>query len=436
MSTGGASSQSGQRDGRQNGQSNTSSNSTAYGFRRLGAASSLQSLILVNTTSNIKRQGFAQPSSPIPIRIAYLAGGLDIGGAERQLVNQAAALTGNGHSVSVLTLGYRDSLENELNELGVSVRHVGKNRSRVQRLIKITKVISAEKPDLIHSQHFHTNLYAALVGRLCSIPALGSLQNAVDTELQAVGCLGWLCLRCPNWLTANSKLAVRRASQLGCPPERLFYIANAVDLKAFGNYNKSKPATPRRPMVLTIGRLVPQKRIDRFLQIVAGVRIHVPNVLGLVVGEGPQRSVLETQARGLALSPYFVRFLGQRNDVPRLLAAASIFILSSDHEGCPNVVQEAMAAGVPVVSSAVGGVPDVVVDGVTGFLSQPENVQKMIEDTCVLLQAPALQQQVGNKARLKAFNDFSVAKLAQRLNHTYSLVLGNKQRQRLCARVV
>src|SRR5205085_157391 len=148
--------------------------------------------------------------------------------------------------------------------------------------------------------------------------------------------------------------------------------------------------------------LVPVKRFDRFLDAVALARRAAPGLKALLVGEGPDRDALERHAAALGLFPDHLAFLGRRGDVPRLLRQADVLVLTSDYEGCPNVVLEAMAAGVPVVTTPAGDAGRVVQDGVTGFVTPFDDTEGLAARLVRLCNAPDLRARLGQAARRRA----------------------------------
>jgi glycosyltransferase involved in cell wall biosynthesis len=187
-----------------------------------------------------------------------------------------------------------------------------------------------------------------------------------------------------------------------CRSGQTVVIRNAVDVAA----------APRarldggRPRLVTVGRLKAPKDFATLVRAFAALPSN--SFEALIVGDGPERPVVEAEVERLGLGRA-VRLLGERQDVPALLAGSDVFVLSSASEGLPLSVEEAMAAGLPVVASAVGGVPEVVVEGETGFLVPPGDVDRLAAALGRLLADPSLRRRMGASGRARAEALFDLA---------------------------
>jgi glycosyltransferase involved in cell wall biosynthesis len=178
-------------------------------------------------------------------------------------------------------------------------------------------------------------------------------------------------------------------------------IPNGIDLEPF-----SGEPQPRAGRMVFIGRLRSPKRVDLALEALRQVGESIPEATLDVVGDGPLRADLETLAGRLGVHDR-VSFLGSRSDLPGLLRDAQCVVLASDSEGCPLSVLEAMAAGVPVVATSVGGVPELVVDGETGALTRPGDAGELAAALRGLLSAPERARSLGENGRERARRLFS-----------------------------
>jgi glycosyltransferase involved in cell wall biosynthesis len=361
------------------------------------------------------------------LRVCFLAGTLGQGGAERQLFYIASILQRSAAEVLVLSLTAGELWESRLRAVGIPVRFVGSSRLRLKRLLEITRTVRKFRPDIVQSQHFYTNGYSALAARLAGSRSVGGVRNDGCSELRDCGSVwGRVCLRLPVVLAANSRAAMRNLQCLGCPPAQLHYLPNVIDTHRFappGNRHGSVP------LILGIGRLVPQKRFDRFLRVLALVQrsSHVP-FQALIAGDGPLRAALEQQAREAGLFPGKLEFLGNVPEIESLYRKAHLLLLTSDHEGTPNVVLEAMASGLPVVATAVGGVPDLVQNGATGFVADAADEPRLTEALIQLLHDDALRLRMSHRARGFVEARHSLASLPAALQNLYGRVLQTEKR--------
>jgi len=169
----------------------------------------------------------------------------------------------------------------------------------------------------------------------------------------------------------------------------------------------------------------PGKGLDRLIAALPAIRQRHPDAILLLVGDGPERPALETMAANLGLSRY-VRFAGVRHDVPRLLTAAAVFVLPSLTEALPTALAEAMAAGVPVIGSAVGGIPEMIQDGVTGILVPPGDVDALAAAVADVLDQPARVGELVRAARRLVETRFDAAANVARLHREYLDVCGRR----------
>jgi glycosyltransferase involved in cell wall biosynthesis len=175
-------------------------------------------------------------------------------------------------------------------------------------------------------------------------------------------------------------------------------------------------------LVVTVARLVPQKNPGLFVEMAravldAGIRCRF-----VVVGDGPLRAGLAAKALALGLGDV-VAFAGFRSDVPRVLAAADVFALTSDWEGLPNAVLEAMAAGVPVVTTDAGGVAEIVSDGVTGYIVPRGDAKGLADRVATLCGDEGRRRQLGDRAHEHVGRQFSIPAMVDRTGMLYDELL-------------
>ncbi|MBL9168120.1 MAG: glycosyltransferase [Verrucomicrobiales bacterium] len=356
------------------------------------------------------------------LKICILAAGLGRGGAERQLYYLLSALQQSGAAVRLLSFTSNDFWEGRIRELGVPITPLVERPSKLGRLMSLVKILRRESPDVFQSQHFYTGAYVGLVSRLLGIPGIGALRSNGVMEVKDSGSVaGWLSLRGPKIIAANSKQAIRYAESSGLRSDRLFFLPNVVDTSVLRPAD-SPSGGPIR--LVAVGTLHQCKRFDRFLEILARLRGSVGDrVTGLIVGDGPLRGQLEEQASRLGLMPGGVEFRGSVSNVAPVFREAQIAVLTSEYEGTPNVLLEAMATGLPVVASRVGGVPEIVVEGQNGFLVEAEDLGGFVNQLTRLIQEPSLRTHMGNTARAYVESHHSLNALPPKLTALYSLAV-------------
>jgi glycosyltransferase involved in cell wall biosynthesis len=362
------------------------------------------------------------------LRVCYVAGTLGQGGAERQLFYAIQALRQCGAAVQVLSLERDGYWEAPIKQLGVTVTSIGPERSRFKRIVRIVKHLKKEPADILQSQHFYTNAYACLSSLFLNCKAIGALRsNGCFDVCQGGRAGGRINLHLPKLIAANSQSSIAYAIKQGVQPSRLFFLPNVVDTDRF------KPAVqmPQRPItLLAVGRLTREKRFDRFISLLHQLRVKCGlNVRGCIVAptraDQDLRSALERQAAALDLRCDSLQFLGSTSEISSIYQQANIFVLTSEHEGTPNVLLEAMATGLPVVATSVGGVPEIVRHRRNGFLVAQDDINELLNATRELIQSPGLRTEIGAAARAYVQETHAVHRLPTYLAKLYALALGN-----------
>lgn len=332
------------------------------------------------------------------LNMCFIAGTLGQGGAERQLFYMVRALKQAGARVRLLSLTRGEFWEQPIRDLGVPITWVGSSASRLARLGAMLRVLRSDPPAIVQSAHFYTNIYAVAIGAALGSRSIGALRNDGLSELRATGnFFGRLSMRLPPTLVANSALGMRNARTLGVPERRLRFLPNVVDCDLFSVAGQMPHSSPT---LLYIGRLEPQKRVDRFVRLVARLRAAGDTKFrAIIVGSGSLRAQLEQQAAVEKLLSETLEFRGSVGDPSVVYHEADLLVLTSDWEGTPNVVLEAMACGLPVVATRAGGVPDIVRDGETGYLTESQDEDTLYAKTRLLLADSQLRSAIGGRAR-------------------------------------
>jgi glycosyltransferase involved in cell wall biosynthesis len=326
--------------------------------------------------------------------------------------------------VQVLSLDQGQFWENPIKELGATVTWIGQDRSRFKRVLRIVKHLRRHPVDILQSQHFYTNAYASVAALFLNCRAIGALRSNGYFEVTESGRFGGrINLRLPKILAANSQSSIQYALKQGVPASRLFFLPNVVDTDRF----KPGAAASHSPItLLTVGRLTREKRFDRFISLLHQLR--GLDVRGWIVGptraDQELRPILENQAAELGLLPDKLQFAGSVADMPSMYQQGTIFVLTSEHEGTPNVLLEAMATGLPVVATSVGGVPEIVQHGRTGFLAAQDDVKAQLNALQKLIEDPDLRTEMGTRARDYVEETHSVHHLPTHLAQLYDLTFG------------
>jgi len=356
------------------------------------------------------------------LRIALIAGTLGKGGAEKQLVYIARTLREIGVNVRVYSLTQGEFYEAALHQAGISVVWFGHHSSVLIRIIKLTFSVFKFHPQYVQACHPFTNLYAVIAARLVGAIDIGALRNNVEYELRENVFWGKWLLVIPRWILTNSFYAKEKLIDLK-RTQNILTLPNVIDLMEFDKQRQTSPKNivfqSERIILVTVARLVTAKRIDRFLKIVASLQSSSPKVRGLIIGDGPERNNLEKLSRQLNLTHETIRFLGYRDDVPEILSQCDIFVLTSDAEGFPNVLLEAMAASLPIVTTPAGDAGRVVEDGITGYVVDFDDIKGFDDRIQTLSKSTVLRQKFGEAGRLRAETLYNADNLAEQLLAMY-----------------
>jgi glycosyltransferase involved in cell wall biosynthesis len=368
------------------------------------------------------------------LRVALVAGMLVRDGAEKQLVYMARALRDAGVSVRVYHLREGEFYESVLREQGIELCHIRGVGNPFIRVALLTARLQEFRPHIVQSGHFWTNLYVGIAARLCRAVAIGGMRNSLAHDLEAFKGWGPWLVRIPHALIANSYAAKRETETFGINSQRIAVLQNVIDLDEFDAscVGRELPfSAGGGPVVMAIGRLVRAKRFDRFIDALATARRKFPAVRGLIAGEGPERAELERRAGALGLLADGLSFLGRRNDVPALLRQADVVVVSSDHEGVPNAILEAMAAGLPVITTPVGDAAVLVQHGVTGYVVPFEDAERRAECLIRLVESEGLRRQLGEAGRRCIEQHHSFEGLGEHLLASYQSIAEEQKRHDL-----
>jgi len=355
------------------------------------------------------------------IRLLLIIPTLVRGGAEKQLTLLACGLPRDQFDVHVAVLTHSGPLEGDLRAAGIPVIIIGK-RWKFDPLCywRLQRHIAALRPDIVHTWLFAANAYGRqaaiqagvkhiLAGERCVDPWKAAWQLAIDRALA----------RRTERLVTNSTGVKDFYVSRGLPAEKFAIIPNGIAPKPVSNAvareqllaELSLPANAR--LLGAVGRLWPQKRVKDLIWAADLLKTTRDDAHLLIVGDGPQRSRLE-RYRDQSLITERVHFLGERDDVPRLMQHFDVLWLGSEYEGQSNAIMEAMLAGVPVIATDIPGNRDLVVDGTTGYLVPPGDRFEFTRRTHWLLDDEALRKRLGEAGRQRVLTEFTVEQMVGR----------------------
>jgi glycosyltransferase involved in cell wall biosynthesis len=336
-----------------------------------------------------------------------------MGGLERQLYYLMANLDHARYQPGLVCWNFNphEKYYRDIQALKIPIYGLPAEWSPIAKLRAFRELARRIAPEVIHSYGFHTNFAAYYAARGTRALPIGSLRSDFATAIKDGGPLrGALNARWPKCHISNSLAcaeAARRHSAFFVP-QKFSIVRNGLDLSCF---RTSDDPSEKRTYVASVGSLLPVKRWDRLLRVVQKVTsFGGGDIQFLIAGDGPLRSDLEKQAGDLGVSGA-VEFIGAIHDIPVLLRGAKFLVHTSESEGCPNVVMEAMACGLPVVAMETGDIPYLVENGRTGFVVPQDDEEVLADRIRLLLNDESLCDRMGKAARAKAEREFGLDRL-------------------------
>lgn len=306
--------------------------------------------------------------------IVHVLSSFDIGGQEVMAADLASRQKTMGHGVFAVSLSPNKTRhEQRLKENGIATFTVGKRSGfDVTLPLRLARLFSQLGADVVHTHNPQALIYGAPAGKLIGAAVVHTKHGANPDRTRRVLLRRAAALCTSAYIAVSETTAEVARSARECAPSKLKVVSNGIDVRRFA-YNADARRDVRRELGIpmdawvigSVGRLAPEKNYS--LLIAAATPLLDEEHHLVFVGDGPERAILEAEAKALPVKR-FVHFTGMRSDTPRLYSAFDVFCLSSITEGLPLVIPEAMAAGLPIVSTAVGGIPNVVRDGETGLL--------------------------------------------------------------------
>ena len=358
------------------------------------------------------------------IKIVHVINSLNYGGAENQIVqllNGLNPLRFEKHLVTFRNLETANSraLNPEIKRYIVKRRRWGD----VGCIFRLYRLLKALKVDVIQAHMYQANLFAAIAGRLAGVPVVFTTEHGRNSWKKPIHHYmeKWIISPLVNMRVAVSRnIREVRLKSGDAPEDKITVIPNCVEI--FEKINKYE--TGKRLQIGTVGRLVPAK--DYHTLIIAFNKLIEDglNIDLVFVGDGSERSRLESMVQDLNISNC-VKFAGFQEDIPAFLDKFDIFVLSSITEGIPVAMLEAMAMGVPIVATGIGGIPEVIQDNVNGLLVECRNPEMLAGAIKQLIDDNSLREKIGRAGREKIKCSFSREAICNQYEQLYVDFLRN-----------
>ncbi len=353
------------------------------------------------------------------ITILNLITGLGTGGAERMLYNVLIRLNRQRYRPIVVSMLDVGSMGVLFREKGIKVYTLNMRRGipTIRALSQVCRIMTYEQPDIVYSHMYHAVILGRIATKLC--PVRSRTVSGFRTEKLPSGYIR-VILRWSRYLddfavVVSESTGKRLSAARLLESERIRVINNGVDPELFcpnpmkrAEVRKQLMIPPAQLVVTAVGRLEYAKDYHTLLKAVSFLRQDSDYKI-MIIGDGPLRSDLLSFASELRLLDR-VTFLGNRSDIPDLLCASDVFVLSSAWEGMPNSLLEAMAAGLPVIATVVGNVAEIVEPGASGILVSPKSPEMLARGLSALLSMSDRERfEIGQKGRQTVIARYCIA---------------------------
>ena len=375
-----------------------------------------------------------------PISVCHIASGDRWAGAEVQVAMLLRKLARDPRLQLCAILLNEGRLADEVRACSIPLCVIPESRFSFPWIfIRAARFLRPHSAQVLHAHRYKENLLAFLLARRLGIPVTVRSQHGLPEPFT-----GWrhakqrllqildhaVARHATDAVISVSQEMGRRLARI-IPAERLFVIHNAIAADEVHSTLSPQEAKERLGfppdswLLGAVGRLDRIKRLDLLVAAAPAIRAAFPGAQFALVGEGEEEPRLRRMVQAQRLQDSF-HFLGQREDIYDVLPAIDILILCSDHEGLPTVLLEALQLGVPVVGRRVGGVPEVVQDGVTGLLIDSGDSQLLAEACLRLLRDPGLRARCVREGPRTVAQEFSADKNASRMVRLYRTLLGEE----------
>jgi glycosyltransferase involved in cell wall biosynthesis len=362
------------------------------------------------------------------IRLGLFIDRLSPGGTQRQLLALLAGLDRARFQPFVACFDTAGAWFDRLAELDIPatvfpIRGFAR-WDTLRKVVAFARWCRRHKLDVVHSWEIYSNIFGLPGAAVAGVPVrIGSRRGLNPDRTAGQRRLQRLAYAAAHRIVANSEAAARLLRQEGVPPARVTVIPNGIDLSA---YSPRPDRSPLRRVVMVAG-LRRIKGLDVLIAAAARIVASSPDTRFVIAGDGPERESALRHVRELGIETSF-EFLGHRDDVPAVLANADLFVLPSRSEAFPNAVIEAMAAGLPVVATQVGGIVELVQPERTGVLVPSDDPEALADAVMSLIADPDRANALGRTARQEIERQYSLSSMVARFEELYEAELATRSR--------
>lgn len=368
------------------------------------------------------------------ITILHILGSADRGGTEIMTYDLITRMGPNFHN-EICILGEEGPVGEDLRDKGFLVYylHLDHLWSIPVTVFRLYRLLRANDYKILHLYGLKANLLGRILGRLSGHrKILGALRSQYPSGFKGVWTF-WLdrvTFPLSVGYVANSQAAIEVLTSHGYDSRKFWLIYNGIDTQLFHNMNNMNDKKklrqyygikPDLPVICCIANFLPPKGLEYLIRALhLLLKQEQRHFIAILVGKGPLRLKLERLVREFDLVEN-IRFLGSmdRQEIFQILSITGIFVLSSEWEGLPTAIMEAMAAGCPVVATAVGGIPELVSDGETGFLVQACEPEALAQKIAQLFKDRGLRKRMGRAGARRIEELFSLEKMVREYERLY-----------------
>jgi glycosyltransferase involved in cell wall biosynthesis len=298
----------------------------------------------------------------------------------------------------------------------------------------LMRVIESERVQIVQCNQLRANVYGTLativsgfLPTICVAHNVEQYMTGFDAFSRAARVIeGWSARRATAYVAVSQAVAVAVCKNIGIKDKKIVVIPNGLDDQvsslAKNEARRRLNLSERSFVVGSVGRLHPQKGYADLLVAAAKLSRHIPNLKVVIIGEGPEHEGLEALAKATALNG-IVHFAGARSDVTEVMSAFDVFTMPSYYEGLPLALLEAMRCGIPSVVTRAGGMPEAVVDGETGFVTEPADPSALTDRIRRLAKDRRLRDNMGRAGRERFAAQFTSSVMAARYCDLYDAIL-------------
>jgi glycosyltransferase involved in cell wall biosynthesis len=366
------------------------------------------------------------------IRVLHLIETGGPGGAERMLLSLAGNL-GDGYE-STVGLGRPGWLQAQVKSSGLSCELVGGNGlGDLGVITTLTRLARIKNIDVIHAHEFYMNAIGSVVSSLTGVPLIATVHGKSYYPEKRRRCAAYrmVAVKAGRMVVVSQDLKSFFCRSTGIQADRVQVVYNGIDSQPLSGFTRDPEllrscGIPRDALIVgTVGNLYPVKGHIHLIRAIPMILKQRSNTHIVILGRGAQDELLRSEAVALGVQGH-MHLLGYREDTPRWLAAMDIFTLPSLSEGLPLSLLEAMGAGVPVVVTAVGGMPEVVTHGTTGLIVPPADSQALASTISSLLSNRPYAAELGAAGRRLVSEHFSMHRMVQDYQSLYRVLLRDR----------